>query len=254
MAMSSYGYPYGAPFYFAGGLIAFYIILVAVFYVFSALGLYTMAKRRGLNNPWLAWIPVVYIYVIGKLADTYAAKHLNKRTNYAVLLLGLIVGVVVLAIIMMATLFAGMLHSYSSSHIYAFLPAYIIFVVLLIAIAIVYAVFYYISLYRIYNWHSESATVLLVLSILFSVIVPFVLFALRNGDNRYLYPPQQPGGGQPYAQQPYPQQPGPGYPQPPQQYYAPPQAPPVQQAPATQPQPPTQPPQQQNPGGNGNAQ
>ncbi|MEA5002666.1 MAG: hypothetical protein VB081_04125 [Christensenella sp.] len=226
-------------YYFAGGLIAFYIILVAVFYVFSALGLYTMAKRRGLENPWLAWIPIVYIYVIGKLADTYAAKHMNKKTNYAVLLLGLIVGVVVLVVVMLCTAFMG---GFYMSYMSTIWPVFIILYVLVIAAAIVYAVFYYISLYRIYNWHSESATVLLILSILFSVIVPFVLFALRNGDNRYLYPPQQPGGGQPYA----PQQPGQGYQQPPQQYYAPQQP---QGQPPVQPQPP-----QDTPPNSGNAQ
>ncbi|BDF59235.1 hypothetical protein CE91St36_20520 [Christensenellaceae bacterium] len=199
MSMSPYHY-YSAPFFLAGGLLAFWIILAAVFYVFFALGLYTMAKRRGLENPWLAWIPVVYLYVIGKLADTYAAKHMNKKTNYAVLLLGLIIGVVVLAIVTVClSIFGGF-------RMYAIWPVFIVILILFIAAMIVYAVFYYISLYRIYNWHSESATVLLVLSILFSVIVPFVLFALRNGDNRYLYPPQQPGGGQYYApQQPYQQ-------------------------------------------------
>lgn len=224
MSMSPYYY-YSAPFFLAGGLLAFWIILAAVFYVFFALGLYTMAKRRGLENPWLAWIPVVYLYIIGKLADTYAAKHMNKKTNYAVLLLGLIIGVVVLAIVTVClSIFGGF-------HMYAIWPVFIVILILFIAAMIVYAVFYYISLYRIYNWHSESATVLLVLSILFSVIVPFVLFALRNGDNRYLYPPQQPGGGQYYApQQPY------------QQAQYPPQQPPVQQPP------------KDTPPGNGNAQ
>ncbi len=224
MATSSIGYSYGAPFFFVGGLLAFYVILIAVFYIFSSLGLYTMAKRRGLENPWLAWIPVVYLYVLGKLADTYAAQHMNKKTNYAVLLLALTAGMVALIIIMTIVLSFGMLNSYACS----FWPVYIIFLLLVIAVSVVYAVFYFISLYRVYNWHSESATVLLVLSILFSIIIPFVLFALRNGDNRYLYPPQQPGGGQPYAPYaPYPQQPVP----PMQQTPSPTQAPPQQQPP-----------------------
>ena len=153
MSMSPYHY-YSAHFFLAGGLLAFCIILAAVFYVFFALGLYTMAKRRGLENPWLAWIPVVYLYVIGKLADTYAAKHMNKKTNYAVLLLGLIIGVVVLAIVTVClSIFGGF-------RMYAIWPVFIVILILFIAAMIVYAVFYYISLYRIYNWHSESATVL----------------------------------------------------------------------------------------------
>ena len=34
-------------------------------YVLSALGLYTIAKRRGLNHPWLAWIPVASAWTVG---------------------------------------------------------------------------------------------------------------------------------------------------------------------------------------------
>lgn len=186
-------------FFFVGGIIVFWIALAVLFYVFFALGLYTMAKRRGLENPWLAWIPVAYLYTLGKLADTYAAQYMNKKTNYALLLLLLVAAVVVLVIVMLSTLAFGMMASSG-----AFMIPYIICVVLLVAVSIVYAVFYYIALYRIYNWHTESSVVLLVLSILFNVIVPFVLFALRNGDNRTLYPPQTPPG-QPY-QQPQPPQ------------------------------------------------
>lgn len=182
-------------FFFTGGVIAVCIAVAALFYVFFALGLYTMAKRRGLENPWLAWVPVAYLYTLGKLADAYAAQHMNKRTNYALVLLLLVAGTVALAVAMVCTLAFGLAYSP------VFLVMYIIFVILLVVVAIVYAVFYYIALYRIYNWHSESATVLLVLSILFSVIVPFVLFALRNGDNRYLYPPQPPAG-QPFQPRP----------------------------------------------------
>ena len=40
-------------------------------YVLSALGLYTIAKRRGLNHPWLAWIPVASAWIVGSLSDQY---------------------------------------------------------------------------------------------------------------------------------------------------------------------------------------
>lgn len=34
-------------------------ILSLAAYVLTAYSLYTIAKRRGISNPWLAWIPVV---------------------------------------------------------------------------------------------------------------------------------------------------------------------------------------------------
>ena len=40
-----------------------------VMYVFSALGLYTMAGNRGIEYKWIAWIPVVQLWLLGDLID-----------------------------------------------------------------------------------------------------------------------------------------------------------------------------------------
>jgi hypothetical protein len=46
-------------------------LLSVAMYVFGSLGLYTLASRRGIRNPWLAWIPVVNVWIIGSLSDQY---------------------------------------------------------------------------------------------------------------------------------------------------------------------------------------
>ena len=40
-------------------------------YVLTSLSLYTIAARRQIANPWLSWIPVVRIWVLGSLSDQY---------------------------------------------------------------------------------------------------------------------------------------------------------------------------------------
>ena len=40
-------------------------------YVFTALSLYTIARRRGISAPWLAWVPVANLWVLGSLSDQY---------------------------------------------------------------------------------------------------------------------------------------------------------------------------------------
>ena len=52
------------------------ILLVAlgfgmVWYVLQSLGLYTIAERRGIRNPWLAWVPVANMWVLGSISDQY---------------------------------------------------------------------------------------------------------------------------------------------------------------------------------------
>ena len=44
-------------------------VISIVTYVLTALAMYTIAKRRGLNRPWLSWVPVVNCWVLGSLSD-----------------------------------------------------------------------------------------------------------------------------------------------------------------------------------------
>lgn len=49
---------------------AFLLVLVLIgigMYILMSLGLYGMAMNKGLENPWLAWIPIGNLYILGKL-------------------------------------------------------------------------------------------------------------------------------------------------------------------------------------------
>lgn len=54
---------------FLGDLISFGVSVTA--YVLTALALYTIAKRRGIKHPWLAWIPVADMWLLGCISDQY---------------------------------------------------------------------------------------------------------------------------------------------------------------------------------------
>lgn len=45
--------------------------LVIAAYIFMALGLYTLARNRGIKNPWLAWVPVANMWLLGCISDQY---------------------------------------------------------------------------------------------------------------------------------------------------------------------------------------
>ncbi len=184
------GADYMTTFYFVWAIVQTVIIvcvvLSVVMYVFQALGIYSIAKRRGIEYAWMAWIPVVNYYMFGKVADEYNARVDGKKTSYAWgLLIGSIV-TLVLALVMIPMAFTAI-----------FAPVFwvgvaVVYFVLL-AVSITMAVFQYIALYKIYKSTTESCVVLLVLSILFSFIMPFVLFAVRNGE----FPKRNEGDGTP---------------------------------------------------------
>lgn len=75
-------------------------------YILQALALYTVAKRRGINKPWLAWIPFGNSWILGSLSDQY--QYVTKRAvkNKRKALLGLEIALSALvAVIVFAAVF-----------------------------------------------------------------------------------------------------------------------------------------------------
>lgn len=163
-------------------------------YILSSLALYTIAKRRGLNKPWLAWIPVVNCWILGSLSDQYryVVKGENKSKRKSLLTLSIItavlsVAVVVCAIVMVVQIVIGAMGGMSEeSMIGAVIGPVIGMVGLclpLVGVAIAYAIIYYMALYDVYKSLDPNNSVLfLVLSILVSITEPFFLFFNRNKD------------------------------------------------------------------------
>ena len=67
-------------------------ILGIAVYVFTALALFTIAKRRGISKAWLAWIPVADMWILGSISDQfrYVVKGEVKSKRKILLTLSLI--------------------------------------------------------------------------------------------------------------------------------------------------------------------
>lgn len=180
-------------------------------YVLTALALYTLAQRRGLNRPWLAWIPVVNCWILGSLSDQYRyvvkGEIKSKRKVLLVLqILMTILGMAAVGIcIAMAVGVAGGFmnavdHSVMLERVLGPVVGIVGLTLPMAGIAIAFAVIRYMALYDIYRSMDPANSVLfLVLSILVNVTEPFFLFFNRNKDlgmpprrQEYTYvPPEQ---------------------------------------------------------------
>lgn len=74
-----------------GVLIAAIVVLVitigisVTIYIIGALGVQTLAKRRGMDKAWLAWLPVGQEYLLGKMADDINLEEPPfKRWNWKI--------------------------------------------------------------------------------------------------------------------------------------------------------------------------
>lgn len=163
-------------------------------YVLTALALYTIAKRRGLKNAWLAWIPVADCWLLGSLSDQYQYVVNGQHKSRRKILLLFRILITIMWISLMGLLANLFFHAFGSilwgsmndDQIFQILHQATNLLVLclpLVGASIAYAVFRYMALYDIYKSLDPANCVLfLVLSILFSVTKPFFLFFSRNKD------------------------------------------------------------------------
>lgn len=160
-------------------------------YVLQSLGLYSIAKRRGIHNPWLSWIPVGNYWIVGSIADQYQYVAKGKVRNRRKVLLGLGIAlyamlavIIVCAVVVLAM---GISSGMNSAAMEAEIAGPAIIMVLayfaLFVLAVVWTVFWYIALYSLFeSSNPESAIVFLILSIFMSFLVPYFIFACRKKD------------------------------------------------------------------------
>ena len=92
----------------AAGILAIYLIILAVMflfylisYVFKGIGMYTIAKRQGMDYPWLAFIPFARTYLHGELGGSIKLKNKSiKNPGIWLLALPFIFGAVMFAFYM----------------------------------------------------------------------------------------------------------------------------------------------------------
>ena len=92
-----------------------FVVSIAI-YVLQALGLYTIANRRGIQNPWLAWIPLGAVWILGSIHDDYMARRGQKK-KLRVAILALYIAIVVLSAAVLTISFTTLLNVLSEDEI-----------------------------------------------------------------------------------------------------------------------------------------
>lgn len=174
--------------FFAGGV-------GILLYVFRSVGAYSIAKRRGLNHPWFAWVPVVDNYLLGSLSDQYQYVVKGKNKNKRKWLLGLSIALFALYAVMlgmMITVGIGLARDAMAGFGDAKLAQMAMrsalrllascVPVMMAAIAV--TVIRYIALYDVYtSLDPKNSVMYIILSVIFRITEPFFLFFNRKKDD-----------------------------------------------------------------------
>lgn len=65
--------------------VIFQVIFSIIFYLIFAYSLYMMAKKRNMEIPWLAWIPIANMYLVGKMVGDVKIFSLNLNNMEIIL-------------------------------------------------------------------------------------------------------------------------------------------------------------------------
>jgi len=163
-------------------------------YVLTALALYTVAQRRGLKNPWLAWIPVANAWILGSISDQYRyvakREYRSKRKILLVLAIASVVCGIAMSVLGVATAVGavkGVMRSVTDERLLEMILGPVIGIlglsVPMAGISIAFVIIRFMALYDIYtSLDPRNAVMYLVLSIIFKITEPFFLFFNRNRD------------------------------------------------------------------------
>ena len=170
------------------------LVCCLVGWILRSMSLYSIAKRRGIRNPWLAWIPVGSNWILGSVADQYQHLVQGKVTSRRKILMLLTVatGVAVVAYIAAGTVIGFQIEVEGRMDISPLVL--IIPYLLLLGTVVSRLVFYHMSNYDLYrSCRPNGATAFLVLGIIFGVCEPFFYLACRKKDLGMVVPqPEMP--------------------------------------------------------------
>lgn len=174
-------------------------MLAFVGYILLGLGMYTIAKRRGITNPALAWVPLGQSWMLGCISDQYQYVTMGREKNKRKLLLMLEIGycllIVVVCVLLMSVLWNSsvdasggqtvtepMLQSRVSA-VSIQLMATLLLSLAMLGFAIAYAVMKYVALYDLFrSCDPARATMFTILSVLLGAFVTGI--AVVNCQNK----------------------------------------------------------------------
>lgn len=192
-------------------LLFVYLVILGIgiaSYILQSLALHTLSKRRGIANPWLAWLPFGNYWIIGSLARDYdRQKGIHRRWDTVLLILSL-VGFALFLVVYIALIVFIIVNAvnndiyaeaynevFISNMLGALLVFYVMLIVALVGMMALQALIY-VCIYKIFeSTVPQESLKYFLIYLLVPFAAPICLFICRNKGYQhpdplaYLYAP-----------------------------------------------------------------
>ena len=175
--------------FYIGYFGTFYALMIGfavVAYILTGKSLSAIARRRGIEKPWLAWVPVGCDWLLGCISDQYRYVTFGEESNRRGKLLK--TNIVLLVIAAVVLIFSGVMCVMAAFGVSddAVLVMALFMMALaygMIPVAVVYSINYYKSMFDLFrSCDPDKSLVFLLVSIFASFPLPFFLYSCRNKD------------------------------------------------------------------------
>lgn len=161
---------------------AFLFVMLAfavVSLIFQGIGIMKMHEKLGLKGGWLAFVPILNSFAMGRVAEQYIKENGKKSAKFSIILL--ICQIVSFFFAFAMGVILGIGTAFLPPSIYAIIN--LVFTLLAYGLSFIASVIAYIALWRVFSiFSNKNATLYLILSIFVSVVQPFLIFAIRNKE------------------------------------------------------------------------
>ena len=166
-------------------------------YILIALGLYTVAKRRGINHAWLAWIPIGNSWLLGCISDQYryVARREEKNKRKALLILEILTAAACIAMIVFLVMMfidlvqAGLMEMTNDvptaliSKLMGSVGWILLLALVTFGLAIALTVIKFMAYYDLFSsCDPNNKTLYLVLGIFFNILLAIFVYISRKKD------------------------------------------------------------------------
>lgn len=166
------------------GLLFAYLIFT---YVMQGIALQTIAKRRGIAYPWLAWVPYGVNWTLGAIASEYDLKNgIKRRWDKVLLTISIIISV--FEVLMYIAMFIGIMwiaittsgHTSEEDAIIFVILMYLALIPMMLLVSL-YSTLATICVFKIFeSTVPEKALTYFLIYLLVPFAAPICLFACRN--------------------------------------------------------------------------
>ena len=169
-------------------LVAFVALLLfgLILYVLRSISLYKMAKRRKIKGSLMAWLPVLWMCLLGRISDQYRANAKLTHTRRAGTLTTLVVLSLMFAVESGVAIGLGMaagMAGYAPDVIMVLVITGIVLMTVALVTALMVDIVVLVCLYDAYaSSRPKGAVVFLLLTIFFPWLRAVLLYACRRHD------------------------------------------------------------------------